>query len=107
MSGAHIEPPYGSVPGRHYWYNAMPLYHGTGGITYFGTLLSGVGIALAPNFSVSQFWPDIHDSEATHFVYVGETARYLLDAPPHPLERAHKLVCAYGNGMRPDVLVKV
>lgn len=103
MSGVHIEPPYGSVPERHYWYNPMPLYHGTGGITCFGTLLSGVGIALAPKFSVSQFWPDIHDSEATHFVYVGETARYLLNAPPHPLERAHKLICAYGNGMRPNV----
>lgn len=36
-------------------------------------------------------------------IYVGETARYLLAAPPHPLERAHKLRLAYGNGLRPDV----
>lgn len=79
------------------------MYHGTGGITSFGVLLSGVGIALAPKFSVSQFWTDIHESGATHFIYVGETARYLVNSPPHPLEREHKLMCAYGNGLRPDV----
>ncbi|KAJ4225345.1 hypothetical protein NW757_014298 [Fusarium falciforme] len=81
----------------------MPMYHGTGGITSFGVLLSGVGIALAPKFSVSQFWTDIYESGATHFIYVGETARYLVNSPPHPLEREHKLMCAYGNGLRPDV----
>ncbi|KAJ4194771.1 hypothetical protein NW759_016487 [Fusarium solani] len=103
MSGAHLEPPHGSIPGQHYWYNPMPMYHGTGGITSFGVLLSGVGIALAPKFSVSQFWTDIYESGATHFIYVGETARYLVNSPPHPLERQHKLMCAYGNGLRPDV----
>ncbi|KAJ4263299.1 hypothetical protein NW762_006117 [Fusarium torreyae] len=84
----------------------MPLYHGTGGFTSTWTILSGIGIALASKFSVSRFWDDVHDSEATHFVYVGETARYLVNSPPHPLERKHKLVCAYGNGLRLDIWKK-
>lgn len=85
----------------------MPLYHGTGIITSSTALLGGVGIAIAPRFSIRNFWPDVHDSESTMFIYVGETARYLLAAPPHPLERDHKLRVAYGNGLRPDVWSKL
>ena len=106
LQGSHFEPPFLIKPGVDQWYNSMPLYHGTGAITSITALLGGVAIALAPRFSVSNFWPDIHASESTFFIYVGETARYLLNAPPHPLERAHKLRCGYGNGLRPDVWEK-
>jgi len=101
--GSHIEPPFGGTPGVDTWYSAMPMYHGTAIMSLTTQLLGGLRIAVAPKFSVSGFWPDIHDSGATIFIYVGETARYLLNAPPHPLERQHKLRCAYGNGLRPDV----
>lgn len=94
---------FGDKPGADCWYNPMPLYHGTGAITTSAALLGGIGVAIAPRFSVSGFWQDIHDSGSTWFIYVGETARYLLNAPPHPLERDHKLRGAYGNGLRPDV----
>lgn len=103
LLGSHFDPPFGTVRGKDCWYSPMPLYHGTGIITSSTALLGGIGIAIAPRFSVSNFWPDIHDSQSTSFIYVGETARYLLAAPPHPLERAHKLRLAYGNGLRPDV----
>ncbi|KAJ1332065.1 solute carrier family 27 (fatty acid transporter) member 1/4 [Microdochium nivale] len=103
LMGSHIDPPFGCKPGIDTWYSAMPLYHGTAVMTLTTQLLSGTRIAIAPKFSVSGFWPDIHDSGATVFVYVGETARYLLNAPSHPLERKHKLRLAYGNGLRPDV----
>ena len=66
-------------------------------------ILRGIGIAIGRKFTVSRFWDEICDSQATFFVYVGETARYLLNAPPHPRERDHRLRCCYGNGMRPDV----
>ncbi|EXJ80200.1 hypothetical protein A1O1_08342 [Capronia coronata CBS 617.96] len=99
----HDMPICGSVPGKDRWYNAMPLYHGTGAIMTSYCLLQGVSVAIAPRFSVSRFWNDIHDSNSSFFIYVGETARYLLNAPPHPLERQHRLRCAYGNGLRPDV----
>lgn len=84
-------------------YDCMPLYHGTGNTVLVGGLTAGVTICIGRKFSVSKFWDDIHDSGATTFVYVGETARYLLNGPPHPHERDHKVKSVWGNGMRPDV----
>ncbi|TKA27551.1 hypothetical protein B0A50_04381 [Salinomyces thailandicus] len=85
------------------WYDCMPLYHGTGGTVAVGCLVSGVTLAIGRKFSVRNFWPDVHDSKANAFVYVGETARYLLAAPPSKLDKGHELKAMYGNGMRPDV----
>lgn len=85
------------------WYCCMPLFHGTGGLAVMAGLTAGVSVAIGRKFSVSTFWDDIHDSQSTVFVYVGEAARYLLMAPPHPRERDHRLRAMYGNGMRPDV----
>ncbi|KAH9885356.1 acetyl-CoA synthetase-like protein [Xylariomycetidae sp. FL2044] len=85
------------------YYDCMPLYHGTGGISAMTQLLTGQTLCIAPKFSVSGFWHDIRDSGATWFVYVGETLRYLLAAPASPLDRAHRVRGIYGNGLRPDV----
>jgi len=90
-------------PGGDRWYVCMPIFHGTGGLACMMCLTSGLSVAVGRKFSVSTFWDDIHDSQSTMFVYVGEAARYLLMAPPHPKERDHKLRGMYGNGMRPDV----
>lgn len=106
LLATHLYPPYDVKRGHDCWYSPMPLYHGTGIITTTSMLYTGVGVAITPRFSVSNFWPDVHDSGSTLFIYVGETARYLLNAPYHPLERKHKLRCAYGNGLRPDVWKK-
>ena len=58
-------------------------------------------MAIGKKFSTSGFWRDIHDSQATGFIYVGEMARYLLGAPPSPLDKGHRLKCMCGNGLRP------
>ncbi|KAJ0162890.1 Isopenicillin N epimerase component 1 [Colletotrichum tanaceti] len=68
-----------------------------------GTIQSGSPVCMAPKFSVSNFWADIRDSHATWFVYVGETLRYLLAAPPSPRDRDHAVHAVFGNGCRPDV----
>ncbi|CAI0641960.1 unnamed protein product [Colletotrichum noveboracense] len=80
-----------------------PYYHGTGGITMMSQILSGSTVCMAPKFSVSTFWDDIRDSNATWFVYVGETLRYLLAAPPSPRDKKHNIHAVFGNGCRPDV----
>ena len=92
-----------SGPDGDRWYSCMPLFHGTGGLAILSALGGGMSIAVGRKFSTSTFWDDIHDSQATAFVYVGEAARYLLMAPPHPRERDHRLRFMWGNGMRPDV----
>ncbi|KAJ5622650.1 Isopenicillin N epimerase component 1 [Penicillium herquei] len=93
-------------PGGDRWYNCMPLYHGTAATVVITALLNGTGVALAPKFSVSNFWKDVRDSEATLFIYVGETARYLLSAPPSSFDGKHKVRGMWGNGLRPDVWEK-
>lgn len=67
------------------------------------TRQNGVTICVAPKFSVSGFWDDIRDSRATWFVYVGETLRYLLAAPPSPRDKEHNVRSIHGNGLRPDI----
>jgi acyl-CoA synthetase (AMP-forming)/AMP-acid ligase II len=84
----------------------MPLYHGTGGVLAISQLMCGSPLCIGKKFSTSKFWSDIRDSRATWFVYVGETARYLLGAPPSPLDKSHNLKGMYGNGLRPDVWIK-
>ena len=69
-------------------------------------MMAGVSLAVGKGFSVRNFWRDVRDSESTFFVYVGETARYLLAAPPSPLDKEHKIRCMYGNGLRPDVWLR-
>ncbi|KAI1189736.1 fatty acid transporter [Nemania serpens] len=87
------------------YYDCMPLYHGTGGISGMTQLVTGRTLCLAPKFSTSRFWDDARASRATWFVYVGETLRYLLAAPPSPLDKQHDVRAIYGNGLRPDVWV--
>jgi acyl-CoA synthetase (AMP-forming)/AMP-acid ligase II len=107
LVGAHLEAHFGAKPGVDVWYNSMPLYHGTGAITSSIAILGGLGVAIGRKFSVSRFWPEICASGSTMFIYVGETIRYLLNAPVHPLERSHRLRLCYGNGLRPDVWAKM
>ncbi|OJI79846.1 hypothetical protein ASPTUDRAFT_48555 [Aspergillus tubingensis CBS 134.48] len=92
-----------SGPGGDRWYSAMPLYHGTSAIAMINNIVGGRSIAIAPRFSVRNFWPDVRASQATVFVYVGEVVRYLLAAPPSPQDREHGVRMMYGNGLRPDV----
>ncbi|KAH7028589.1 hypothetical protein B0J12DRAFT_683110 [Macrophomina phaseolina] len=81
----------------------MPLYHGTGHTVAVSCLTTGVTLCIGRKFSTSNFWKDVRDSDATAFVYVGETARYLLAAPPSPLDKQHRVKLMFGNGLRPDV----
>lgn len=85
------------------WYICMPLYHGTGFTTFTSCIINGVTTCIGRRFSTSRFWDDIRESDSTAFVYVGETARYLLNAPPSPLDKQHKAKVMFGNGLRPDV----
>ena len=83
---------------------ALPLYHATGGLCALGAaLLNGGAFILNRRFSASQFWEEVIASKATMFVYIGELCRYLVNQPPTPLEREHKIRMAFGNGLRPEV----
>ena len=81
-------------------YDPLPLYHSTGGVCAVGlAFLSGGALVIKRKFSVHEFWSDIHRTEATMFQYVGELCRYLLNAPPSPLDQGHKIRAITGNGL--------
>jgi acyl-CoA synthetase (AMP-forming)/AMP-acid ligase II len=85
-------------------YTCLPLYHGAAhGLCVLPCLGSGATVVLSRKFSHKTFWPEIHKYHVTHFQYVGELCRYLVNAAPTPLDKGHKVKVAWGNGMRPDI----
>ncbi|MDQ2841504.1 MAG: long-chain-acyl-CoA synthetase [Acidobacteriota bacterium] len=85
-------------------YNCLPMYHSVGGIVATGAVLAAGGsVMVRENFSASQFWNDVVQSECTLFQYIGELCRYLLHAPENPVETQHRIRMCCGNGLRPDI----
>jgi acyl-CoA synthetase (AMP-forming)/AMP-acid ligase II len=85
-------------------YTSMPLYHSTASVLgVCASLRAGTTVCISTKFSHKTFWPEVRASKATILHYVGETCRYLLAAPATPLDKAHNLRAAFGNGLRPDV----
>ena len=85
-------------------YNCLPMYHSIGGVAAIGSILVGGGsVFVRDKFSAREFWDDVVRWDCTLFQYIGELCRYLVNAAPHPLERAHHLRLACGNGLRIDV----
>lgn len=85
-------------------YSCMPLFHGT---TLFAGLITALGnsgcFCLGRKFSARGFFKEVHHSNATRILYVGELLRFLLATPPGPYDQDHKAIVATGNGLQKDV----
>jgi fatty-acyl-CoA synthase len=85
-------------------YCALPLYHTAGGVMMVSAVLAaGATLALRRRFSARAFWDDCRRFGATRFQYIGEFCRYLLNQPPGPGDRDHRVRIVIGNGLRPDI----
>jgi fatty-acyl-CoA synthase len=88
-------------------YNCLPMFHSVGGVVATGSvLLRGGSVLIRDKFSAQHFWDDIVEGDCTLFQYIGELCRYLLNAPEHPRQRAHRLRLCCGNGLQADVWKK-
>jgi len=90
-------------------YTSMPLYHGTGSILgVLPTFECRGTLSLGHKFSVSSFWAQIRLTHSNTIQYVGETCRYLVEAPENDDSRYcyGKVKLAYGNGLRMDIWTK-
>jgi acyl-CoA synthetase (AMP-forming)/AMP-acid ligase II len=66
-------------------------------------LLNGIPLVIAPKFSVSKFWPTVHNEGVTFFYCLGTIPVFLLKQPENPvLERAHKLRFVSCSGIVPQ-----
>jgi fatty-acyl-CoA synthase len=85
-------------------YDCLPMYHSAGGLLATGPLLiKGGSVVIREKFSAREFWDDVVRWDCTLLQYIGELCRYLVNSPPDPKERSHRLRLACGNGLRPDV----
>lgn len=85
-------------------YCCLPLYHNNALTVALSSVInSGATLTLGRSFSASRFWDEVIASDATAFIYIGEICRYLLNQPPKPTDRAHKVRVIAGNGLRPEI----
>jgi fatty-acyl-CoA synthase len=92
------------ITGRDRIYCVLPLYHTAGGVIAVSmALMNGASLVLQDKFSAGGFWSECRDHGVTVFPYIGELCRYLTAAPENAYDRRHKVRCAVGNGLRPDI----
>jgi fatty-acyl-CoA synthase len=85
-------------------YCCLPLYHNNAlTVAVSSVLTSGATLALGKSFSASRFWDEVIANNATAFIYIGEICRYLLNQPPKPTDRKHRVRVIAGNGLRPEI----
>ncbi|AUM12720.1 long-chain-acyl-CoA synthetase [Ketobacter alkanivorans] len=85
-------------------YVPLPLYHNNALTVSWGSALaSGACVALTKKFSVSRFWDEVRQHEATVFCYIGELCRYLLNREVSEQDRQHNVRVVIGNGLRPEI----
>ncbi|MCB0507976.1 MAG: long-chain-acyl-CoA synthetase [Bacteroidetes bacterium] len=85
-------------------YVSIPFYHSNALlIAWSSSAASGAALAVRRKFSVSEFWKDAIKYKATAFIYIGDICRYLFNAPPSKLDKAHTIKKIIGNGLRPDI----
>ncbi len=85
-------------------YCCLPLYHNNAlTVAVSSVINSGATLALGASFSASRFWDEVIASRATAFIYIGEICRYLLNQPPKPTDRTHRVRLIAGNGLRPEI----
>lgn len=91
-------------------YTAMPLYHGTASILgVLPAMLVGGTISIGHKFSLSSYWTQVKLCQCNTIQYVGEVCRYLVDSNTtlNEDECYGKIRLAYGNGLRPDIWMKL
>lgn len=91
-------------------YTAMPIYHGTASILgVLPVFIVGGTISIGHKFSLSTYWTQVKLCHCNTIQYVGEVCRYLVDSPTQINENEcfGKIRLAYGNGLRPDIWLKL
>lgn len=85
-------------------YIPLPFFHTTAlSVAWPAAFSGGASVAIGRKFSVSKFWDEIRRYDATIFAYVGEMCTYLMNQPPSPDDKNHKVRAIIGNGLRTEI----
>ena len=95
------------VSARDRMYTCMPLFHGMAQVTTCTTALyAGACVVLSPRFSVTRFWDEVREADATQFCCLGSIMHMLLTLPPSDLDRAHRVERVFSAPAPPEVLYR-
>jgi acyl-CoA synthetase (AMP-forming)/AMP-acid ligase II len=91
-------------PGRDRIYNPLPLFHmNCQAVSATGAMLTGNCLILPERFSPARWWREIAATGATVVHYLGVVPPLLLNQPPVPEERAHRVRFGLGAGVEPQL----
>jgi acyl-CoA synthetase (AMP-forming)/AMP-acid ligase II len=89
-------------PGRDRLMNPLPVYHVAAGCLSFMTMLLSQGCYVMPGrFDTKTWWQDIVETGTTIVHYIGLIGGALLNQPPVPEERQHRVKWGLGSGIEP------
>jgi acyl-CoA synthetase (AMP-forming)/AMP-acid ligase II len=90
--------------GTERFYNPLPLFHmNHQAVTATCAILTANCLVLPARFSPTRWWPDIIASGATIIHYLGVVPPLLLNQPPSPDDRRHRVRFGFGAGVEPQL----
>jgi crotonobetaine/carnitine-CoA ligase len=90
--------------GEERFYNPLPLFHMNHlAITATAAILTANTLVLPERFSPNRWWPEVSATGATVIHYLGVVAPMLLNQPPSPADRQHKVRLGIGAGIEPQL----
>jgi acyl-CoA synthetase (AMP-forming)/AMP-acid ligase II len=90
--------------GRDRFYNPLPLFHmNCQAVTATCAILTANCLILPERFSPSRWWRDLVATRATIVHYLGVVPPLLLNQPPTPEERQHRVKFGLGAGVEPEL----
>jgi acyl-CoA synthetase (AMP-forming)/AMP-acid ligase II len=86
------------------FYNPLPLFHMNHlAITATAAILTANTLVLTERFSPTRWWSEVASTGATVIHYLGVVAPMLLNQPPSPADRQHKVRFGIGAGIEPQL----
>jgi len=90
--------------GQERFLNPLPLFHMNAQVvTATCAMLTANCLAQPERFSPSRWWKDVEGSRATIIHYLGVMPPLLLNQPPVPEERRHRIKFGLGAGVEPEL----
>lgn len=81
---------------------AQPFYYMDPQWNTSACMIAGVPLVIMPRFSVSRFWPTVHEHGVTFFYVLGTMPFFLMKRESDELERSHRLRIVACSGIAPD-----
>lgn len=84
-------------------YNPLPVFHVNALVfSFYCAMVKGNCQIQTDRFQPTRWFSEVHDTGATAAHYLGVVVPMLLNQPPHPLERSHRIKFAIGAGVDPQ-----